>query len=254
MRPFATLERFLERLFERPGARLFRARLEPVTLARRLERTIDEQRRIGADGMLAPTRFTVQVSPPDATALRRVATLEADLAGVALDHARRRGYRIVERPTVAVVGSAALRAGDVAVAAGFPDAAGALPEAPPEHERTQVHPLPVAAPAGTILRVVAPGAAPREVALDGRPLAIGRAPDADVVIDDPLVSRRHATLAARGGRLVLVDLQSRNGTRVNGRAIREVVVGPGDRIEIGATRLEVAGPTSARAEAQWTPG
>ena len=42
MRPFAALERFLERLFERPSARLLGARLEPVTLARRLERAMDE--------------------------------------------------------------------------------------------------------------------------------------------------------------------------------------------------------------------
>ena len=79
MRPLAALERFLERLFERPSARFFGARLEPVTLVRRLERVMDEERRAGADGMLAPTRFTVEVSPADAAALARIGTLEDDL-------------------------------------------------------------------------------------------------------------------------------------------------------------------------------
>ena len=64
---------------------------------------MDEERRVDADGMLAPTRFTVRVC---ARGRRRpwpaCRTLEEDLAGVALDHARRRGYRIPERPTVAL--------------------------------------------------------------------------------------------------------------------------------------------------------
>jgi pSer/pThr/pTyr-binding forkhead associated (FHA) protein len=59
-----------------------------------------------------------------------------------------------------------------------------------------------------------------------------------------MVSRHHARLAPRGGRLVLVDLGSTNGTRVNGEPVREAVVGPGDRIEVGATRLEIVDPAA----------
>ena len=61
----------------------------------------------------------------------------------------------------------------------------------------------------------------------------------ELVLADPLASRRHARLSSRGGRLVLADLGSTNGTRVYGEPVREAVVGPGDRIEIGATRLEI---------------
>ena len=121
MRPLAALERFLERLFERPTARLMGARLEPVTLVRRLERAIDEERRAAADGMLAPTRFVIEVSPADAAALAGMASLEDDLATAALDHARRRGYRIPERPSVALLGVATLDPGDVRVIATFAD-------------------------------------------------------------------------------------------------------------------------------------
>ena len=84
------------------------------------------------------------------------------------------------------------------------------------------------------------------MALDGRPLTIGRATDVEVVLADPLVSRRHARLSSRGGRLVLADLGSTNGTRVNGERVREAVVGPGDRIEIGATRLEIVAAGTPR--------
>lgn len=239
MRPLAALERFLERLFERPTARLLRAHLEPVTLARRLERAMDEERRVDAVGLLAPTRFSVRVSAVDAASLAHLPTLEEDLARVALDHARRRGYRIPERPTVALLGSPELAPGDVRVTAGFADGLQppVLPDARPE--MTMVHPLPPAVPPGAVLRVSAPGRPVRDVPLDGRPLTIGRATDLELVLADPLASRRHARLSARGDRLVLADLGSTNGTRVNGELASEAVVGPGDRIEIGATRLEI---------------
>ncbi len=253
MRPLAALERFLERLFERPTARLLGARLEPVTLARRLERAMDEERRVEADGLLAPTRFSVRVAPADAAALANLPTLEADLAAAALDHARRRGYRIPERPTVALLGANDLARGDVRVIAGFARGrpASLQPDARPE--MTLVHVLPSAVPAGAVLRVTGPGRPAWDLALDGRPLTIGRAPDVELVLADPLASRRHARLSTRGGRLVLADLGSTNGTRVNGEAVREAVVGPGDRIEVGATRLEIVVP-GAPAEASWTPG
>ena len=239
MRPLAALERFLERLFERPTARLLGAHLEPVTLARRLERAMDEERRVDVDGMLAPTRFSVRVSPTDAAALARLPTLEEDLAGVALHHARRRGYRIPELPTVALLGAPELVSGDVRVTAGFADVrrSPVLPDGRPE--MTLVHQLPPAIPPGAVLRVSGPGRPARDVALDGRPLTIGRAADLELVLADRLASRRHARLSSRGGRLVLVDLGSTNGTRVNGAPVREAVVGPGDRIEIGTTRLEI---------------
>jgi hypothetical protein len=239
MRPLAALERFLERLFERPTARLLGAHLEPVTLARRLERAMDEARRVDAAGMLAPTRFSIRVSRADAAGLAGLTTLEEDLADVALNHARRRGYRIPERPTVALIGTPELAPGVVSVTAGFADGRPppGLPDALPE--MTRVHSLPPAIPPGALLRISAPGRPPRDIALDGRPLTIGRATDVELVLADPLASRRHARLSSRGGRLVLTDLGSTNGTRVNGEPVREAVVGPGDRIEVGATRLEI---------------
>lgn len=239
MRPLAALERFLERLFERPTARLLGGHLEPVTLARRLERAMDEERRVDADGMLAPTRFSVRISQSDAAALARLPTLEEDLAGVALDHARRRGYRIPERPIVALLGALELAPGDVQVTAGFADGRRTSAPAEVRPEMTLVHPLPPAISPDAVLRISAPGRPARDVALDGRPLTIGRAPDADIVLTDPLASRRHARLSSRGGRLVLSDLGSTNGTRVNGDQVREAVVGRGDQIEVGATRLEI---------------
>lgn len=247
MGPLATIERFLERLFERPAARLPGARLEPVTIVRRLERAIDQERRAGIDGLVAPTRFAITVNAADATSLARLTTLEDELADAALAHARRRGYRIPERPTVAVVGDPALPPGEVRVTAAFREAGHEREPSPAATpDRTLVHPLPPVLPPGAVLRVLAVHGPARDMPLDGRPLTIGRAADADVVVADPLVSRHHARLAPRSGRLVITDLGSTNGTLVNGQAVRESVVGPGDRVQLGGTRLEIIAPGAGR--------
>jgi FHA domain/Domain of unknown function (DUF1707) len=69
---------------------------------------------------------------------------------------------------------------------------------------------------------------------EGVRLSIGRAPNADCVIPEECVSRRHAQLWREGERWFLRDLGSRNGTRVNGMlAIEDTEVRPGDRVDLG---------------------
>jgi pSer/pThr/pTyr-binding forkhead associated (FHA) protein len=73
------------------------------------------------------------------------------------------------------------------------------------------------------------------------PVVIGRLPDSDFVIDDRTVSRHHATIRREGELWVLVDLDSTNGTRVNGvRIDGRAVVKPGDEIGFGAASARFA--------------
>jgi pSer/pThr/pTyr-binding forkhead associated (FHA) protein len=77
-------------------------------------------------------------------------------------------------------------------------------------------------------------------------LVVGRAGDADVVLADPTVSRHHASLSAQGETAVVEDLQSSNGTFVNGEQVGQPRrVGAGDVIGLGgSTMIEVnVGPT-----------
>jgi two-component system response regulator AtoC len=71
---------------------------------------------------------------------------------------------------------------------------------------------------------------------------VGRAPDAQVVVNDRQVSRHHAKLTLADGYLAVEDLGSRNGTLVNGRTLRKSVVriGTGDVVEVGGCQLVVA--------------
>jgi hypothetical protein len=73
--------------------------------------------------------------------------------------------------------------------------------------------------------------------IEGPVLQIGRAPGCDIVLDDRNVSRRHAEIRRRGPVVVLIDLDSTNGTIVNGRRVREHPLADGDRITLGNSRL-----------------
>jgi ABC-type multidrug transport system ATPase subunit/pSer/pThr/pTyr-binding forkhead associated (FHA) protein len=72
-------------------------------------------------------------------------------------------------------------------------------------------------------------------------IAVGRLPDNDVVLDDLLVSRRHARLDLTASGYRLTDLGTGNGTYVNGRRVTEAMLEPGDVIGIGHSLLQLDG-------------
>jgi class 3 adenylate cyclase len=84
-------------------------------------------------------------------------------------------------------------------------------------------------------------------------LTLGRG-EADVVVDDPEISRRHAVIRAGAGFFEIEDLDSLNGTWVNGQRISGTArLEPGDIIRLGKTVLEVqAEEPAARADAPWS--
>jgi hypothetical protein len=74
-------------------------------------------------------------------------------------------------------------------------------------------------------------------------VTIGRAPDCDCVLADETVSRRHALLRRAGDSWLLVDLNSTNGTRLNGwRLVEEIEVRAGDRVSFGSARYRLTSP------------
>jgi hypothetical protein len=66
---------------------------------------------------------------------------------------------------------------------------------------------------------------------------VGRDPRCEVIVDDPKVSRRHACILFTGFQFRIEDLNSTNGTRVNGVPIKNCSVDPGARVEVGSTGL-----------------
>ena len=76
------------------------------------------------------------------------------------------------------------------------------------------------------------------ISLEPGETLIGRDPGCDIVVDEREVSRRHAKVGrGKGGMFELVDLKSKNGTRVAGRSIRRITLLDGDSFEVGQTRF-----------------
>ena len=239
-RPMSAVERFFERLFERPSARLFGTRVQPIQLQRRIERAMEQGRSVKAGRSRVPDRFTVRLAPADIDRLDGVAGLPVELASAALEWARRHGHAVMARPRVAIVADRGLRSGDIEVEARFTDHnAGPEVDAPADLGHTRIFAAPVVHSPRATLAIQDSGGRQWTVVADGSPLSIGRAQDNTVVLADERVSRHHARLQARGGVLVLVDLQTTNGTRVNGSRITEVAVGAGDSVEIGDATIQV---------------
>jgi len=90
------------------------------------------------------------------------------------------------------------------------------------------------------------GEAPRSVALEGELTVVGRSPEADVRLEDEAVSWNHLEIERRGEVLMATDLDSRNGTVLNGEPLdRPRRLRNGDTLTVGGHRLEIAvGPVT----------
>jgi hypothetical protein len=212
-------EQRLERLVEGAFTKAFRSDLQPVEIGRRVTREMDLLRRVGVNGLLAPNVIVVELSVEDAARFERISeVLARELADAAREHAGTEGYAFVGPVEVELRRSARLRAGRFRVFADFVE--GAAP-----------------VPAGALL--LPDGT---RVELGDEPVVIGRLPECTVTINDPNVSRRHAEVRrAEDGTAVVRDLQSTNGTRVNGVPVREHVLADGDEVTVGTTVMRYDG-------------
>ena len=208
------LQRFeqrLERLVEGVFAKAFRSGLQPVELGRRLVREMDLHRTLGVRGTMVANRFTVAVGTADRERLAPIEqTLVAELVDTARQHARDQRYRFAGMVSVRIVTDAHLAAGSFRVT-------GEMVEGGPTGA--------VVLPDGT------------RIGIADEPITVGRGGDCDLVLADPTVSKHHLELRRQGVDVVLVDLGSTNGTRVNGAGMRERFLADGDEIRLGATVL-----------------
>jgi Protein of unknown function (DUF3662)/Inner membrane component of T3SS, cytoplasmic domain len=204
-------EQRLERLVEGVFAKAFRGGLQPVELGRRLVREMDMRRTLGVRGTLVPNRFAFALSPADRQRFEAIEhTLVAELVDTARQHARDEGYRFPGAVTVEIVTDGRVATGSF-------------------HLTSQL------AEGGPVAALVLADGSRHDLA--DRPVTVGRAPDCDLVLGDPTVSKHHFELRPRGTDVVLVDLGSTNGTRVNDARVRDQVLADGDQIRVGATVL-----------------
>lgn len=105
------------------------------------------------------------------------------------------------------------------------------------------------------LAILVDGVAAKTIALDKVKITIGRSPASDIHIDDVSVSTNHAEIVVATNPLLdghndiyVEDLQSRNGTRVNGNLIHRCLLAPNDVITIGFNKFKLLDDRSVENE------
>ena len=255
------IESTIEGLFEGVFGRAFRTHVQPVELARKLAKEMDEHRSVSVSRVYVPNEYTLYLSPSDRA---QFAAYEGSLVGelqeYLVEHARREAYALLTPPRVLIQTDEDLAMGEFGIATRVaqPDEARAPAQAPlPAPVAVPVPAAPEPPAATMVYRPEVPlGEAdgpPEELVreqvtltVDGRTIpvttgrvVVGRSRECDVRVEDGNVSRRHFELVQEGPTTwAVADLGSTNGTEVNGRRVSgRKRVDDGDRITIGGTEL-----------------
>jgi Protein of unknown function (DUF3662)/FHA domain len=232
---FARFEKKVEGAVSGAFARAFKGDVQPVEIAARLQRELDaEAKLLSRNKRLVPNEFNVRLSQHDHDKLAPYATtLNAELATELRNHAREMGYVFNGPVKVVFELDTSLPTGhftvDSEAVAGITPRSGRASE-------TSINRAPLVLEVnGTRHPLQPPG------------LVIGRGSDADLRINDPGISRRHAQIRVNEAgpqvQIDIVDLGSTNGIVVNGQRVQQAVLQEGARIEIGSTRMLVHAPT-----------
>jgi hypothetical protein len=244
-------ERRLGGLVEGAFAKVFKGDVQPVEIASALQRESDDRKTVVGQGkVLIPNDFVVELGRHDFDRLSPWAEpLGVELAAMVREHAAEHRYTFVGPVTVALELTAGVDTGTFRVRSGV--AAGEVVDGGllvrPGSGAGAAAPPANALPGGPHLVVTTGGKATKgSPAAEGHEqrfylthnvTVIGRAAEADLRINDPGVSRRHAEIRQESGAFWVMDLGSTNGLRVNGAPVSRHLLQIGDRIEAGTTTL-----------------
>ena len=237
-----TIEHKIEALVEGVFGRAFRANVQPVELARKLVKEMDDHRTISVSRVYVPNEYSVYLSPQDREQFEGYEDgVKKELSDYLLEHARNEGLALITRPSVEFKTDDRLALGEFGIQAQLLGQPEGDEEPPPaDYGHTMVYSPD--AEARKLVETPALGRAllvsnGRRTVLSGARVVVGRSRDCDVVLDDPNVSRRHAELRRQGDTWMVADLGSTNGVKVNGRRVEHAVLKAGDEITLGLSRL-----------------
>jgi hypothetical protein len=244
------IEAKIESLFEGVFGRAFRTNVQPVELARKLVKEMEDHRVISVSRLYVPNEYTVYLSPADREQFESYeASLIGELQDYLAENARREKYVLLSPPTVSFETDDDLDVGEFGIATRM--AQGGRQITPDEAPAPDVEPGATMVYKPKVAETEAVSAEElgleREIAtltlngksfpLEKRRMVIGRSKDCDIQVADANVSRRHAEVRQEGAAHWLVDLDSTNGTEVNGRRLKRAKLRPGDTIRVGDTDL-----------------
>lgn len=208
-----SFEKGLERAVNGAFAKTFRSGIQPVEIASALRSELDKKAAVVTrDRILAPNTFTVHLAPSDSERMAALgSTLVDELHDLVEKHAKTQGYSFAGPVTVSVVADEQLSTGTLRVDS--QTAAGRVS-----------------------WRAVVDIAGKRHPLVKSRTV-IGRGSDADITVADAGTSRKHVEILWDGERAMVRDMNSTNGTMLDGRKVVEAALAPDSTVRIGHTDI-----------------
>jgi hypothetical protein len=249
-----SIEHRIESIVEGVFGRAFRTHVQPVELARKLAKEMDDAKSVSVSRVYVPNEYTLYLSPSDRD---QFATYEdsllTELSDYLSEHARREGYALLSTPRVLIEEDDDLGKGEFGIATrmvqpqrpGTAVPPGVEPQASPGQTRIY-RPPPAVTEAVSADDVAAHDLARAPAALvvrgqrhelDERTVTVGRSRDCDITVDDPNTSRRHAEVRYEDGAYWIVDLGSTNGVTVNGKRVERARLEPDEPVYLGTAEL-----------------
>ena len=241
------IEHKIEGLFEGVFGRAFRTHVQPVELARKLVKEMEDHRVVSVSRVYAPNEYTVYLAPSDREQFANYEeSLRSELQEYIAENARRERYELLSPPEVKFETDDDLEMGEFGIATrmvqgpvpqpGAPEPA-AAPGATMVYRKSADTEAVSAEELGLAREIVSLTVDDTKHELDGGRAVIGRSKDCDIQLADPNVSRKHAEVRQEGAAYWAVDLDSTNGMEVNGRRQKRAKLRQGDRITLGSTEL-----------------
>jgi hypothetical protein len=246
-----SIEQKIEALFEGVFGRAFRTNVQPVELARKLAKEMDDHRVVSVSRVYVPNEYTVYLSEGDRGQFEGYEnSLLSELEEYLGEHARRESYALLTPPRVALETDEDLALGEFGIATRMVQPRHGHrtdePEEQVESGATMIYKHPIV-PEATEAASPEELGLEREVAVltwdgqrmrvDKRRVVLGRSRECDIQVEDANVSRRHAELRQEGTAFWIVDLDSTNGLEVNGKRVKRAKLDPGDTFTVGSTEV-----------------
>ena len=209
------IEQKLEKIVEGTFTRVFPSSVKPIELGKRVRRVLEDKKTIGVQGqIIIPNRYVISLSPKDLENIESIQeSIQREISSSIRDHANDENYHFQGTLTVEIFSNSSLKTGSIEVDGLFEENKGGFPPGSLINENGE------------------------RLIITEQKLSIGRDTKSTMQVVDVEVSRNHAEIRLLNTSFVLIDLQSTNGTFVNGQRVQEHTLQNFDQIKIGSTIL-----------------
>ena len=209
------IEQKLEKLVEGTFTRVFPSSVKPIELGKRIRRVLEDKKTIGVQGqIIIPNRYVISLSLKDLENIESIQeSIQREISSSIRDHANDENYHFQGTLTVEIFSNSSLKTGSIEVDGLFEENKGGFPPGSLIDENGE------------------------RLIITEQKLSIGRDTKSTMQVVDVEVSRNHAEIRLLNTSFVLIDLQSTNGTFVNGQRVQEHTLQNFDQIKIGSTIL-----------------